>query len=161
METRIKQNGWIIYQSERRKKKKGQIMTFRSKVEEEHERAKVGDDGYRNHNKMDADLGTLSSHMVKSWLELPAHWFCNSTDNNTEMWQIPTPDRASPPFTQTLHTVLDHVGSQPHLSPTLFVISNNHPPPTTIAENFFGSGNWNLIYHLLPSYMRVRLSWCR
>lgn len=41
-------------------------MTFRSKVEEEHERAKVGDDGYRNHNKMDADLGTLSSHMVKS-----------------------------------------------------------------------------------------------
>jgi hypothetical protein len=74
---------------------------------------------------------------LKCWLQLPAHWFCNYTNNNTEMWQIPTLDWASSPFTQPLHSVLDHVGSQPHLllPTTLFVILNN-PHATTHPPNY-------------------------
>jgi hypothetical protein len=59
-------------------------------------------------------------------------------------------------------SVLDHVGVSATSSFTAIPLrlSKHHlppPRPPLLQKKFFGSGNWNFIYHLMPFfYMRMR-----
>ena len=92
--------------------------------------------------------------------QFPAHWFCNqpnynkndnnnNNNNNTKMWQILPPGSA--PFPYKVSWIM--WGSPPHLHlpPTLFVFPNTISSPL-LQKKFFGSGNWNFIYHLMPFF---------